>query len=302
MDAGCPNEAQVKSPHSARCETNVLKSQPADSGWLARLRLDYIFSAGRTCLSRKTHTGPLAVQKSLYPEGQAVCHTLILHPPGGIVGNDALDIGVKLSAQSQALITTPGAAKWYRYTGAAATQRLAVSVDAGAMLEWLPQETIMFNGAIAKLHAAIDLAEGGNYLGWDILCLGRIAAGEKFDAGELRRTTDISIAGELLWSDRCRLGGGSALLESPVALAGAPVSGIMIAAGKNIPAELLARCRTVTVEAPARAGISAMPNILVARYVGHSCERARRYFTALWLELRPFLAGRAAVLPRIWNT
>ncbi len=300
MAAGCLIETQVQVPHSACRETRALKSPTA--GWLAQLRLEYANGDGRTHLSRNVHKGPLAVQKSLYPEGPAVCHTLILHPPGGIVGNDMLDIAVRLQPGSRVLITMPSAAKWYRSLGAAATQRLDVSVGADAMLEWLPQETIMFNGAIAKMHAAIDLAEGGNYLGWDILCLGRTAAGEKFDVGDIHQTTDISIAGKLVWSEHCRLGGGSLLLGSPVAMAGAPVSGIMLAAGQNIPAERLARCRAVMVETPARVGVSAMPNILVARYVGYSCEQARSYFIELWRELRPLIAGRAAVSPRVWST
>ncbi len=302
MDATRPIDVQVPVPHPACSESPISRNPAATSGWIARLRLEYAVSAGRTRLGRKSHTGPLAVQKSLYPEGPAVCHTLILHPPGGIVGNDTLDVGIELEAGSQVLITMPGASKWYRSLGAAATQRLHVHVEPDATLEWLPQETIMFNGAVAKLHAAIDLVEGGNYLGWDILCLGRTAAGEKFDAGNIHQTTDISIAGEPVWCERCRLSGGSPLLQSPAALAGAPINGIMIAAGKNIPAPLLAQCREIRVDIPARAGISAMPNLLVARYVGHSCEQAKRYFIALWQQLRPWLAGRTAVLPRIWST
>jgi urease accessory protein len=302
MHAGSVIQALVQIPHSARRQINALKVAPAKSGWSARLSLQYAFGDGRTHLSAKAHCGPLAVQKSLYPEGPRVCHTLILHPPGGIVGGDALDVGVNLQTGSQTLITTPGAAKWYRSTGATATQRLNLNVDTDAILEWLPQETIVFNGAVAKLHAAIDLAEGGNYLGWDILCLGRTAAGEKFDSGSFYQTTDISIAGTLAWSERCNLKGGSHMLASAAALANAPISGILIAAGKSIPADLLARCRAVTVETPARCGISAMPRVLVARYVGHSCELAKRYFIALWREIRPALTARPAVLPRIWST
>jgi urease accessory protein len=225
-----------------------------------------------------------------------------LHPPGGIVGNDTLDVGVKLNAGSQVLVTMPGASKWYRSQGAAATQRLSINVDPDATLEWLPPETIIFNGAAAKMYTAIELAAGGNYLGWDILCLGRTASGEKFDAGDIHQTMDISIAGELVWGERCRLSGGAALLESPVGLAGAPVSAVMIAAGESIPGELLAQCRAIAADAAARTGISTMPNILVARYVGHSSEQAKRYFVALWQVLRPFFTGRAAVPPRIWNT
>ncbi len=238
----------------------------------------------------------------LYPEGPAICHTLILHPPGGIVGSDILEVGVKLNAGSQVLVTMPGASKWYRSQGAAAAQRLSINVGPAAVLEWLPPETIIYNGAAAKLYTAIDLVGGGNYLGWDILCLGRTASGEKFDAGDIHQTTDISIAGEPVWGERCRLSGGSALLESPVGLAGAPVSAVMIAAGKSVPGELLAQCRAIAAEAAARTGISAMPNILVARYVGRSSEQAKRYFVALWQVLRPFFSGRAAVPPRIWKT
>jgi urease accessory protein len=134
------------------------------------------------------------------------------------------------------------------------------------------------------------------------MCLGRSGSGETFNTGVIHQTTDISIGNELIWSDRCRMSGASALLTSPVGLAGAPVSGIMIAAGKNIPAALLAQCREVMVDAPARVGISVMPSILVARYVGASCEQAKGYFIELWRQLRPFLAGRSAVLPRIWST
>jgi urease accessory protein len=196
----------------------------------------------------------------------------------------------------------PGAAKWYRSSGAEAALALNLEVAAGAALEWLPQETIVYNGARAKLNTDIALAAGASYIGWEILCLGRTAAGEKFDTGHLHQTMNISVNGELCWSERCRLAGGSSMLTSNAALAGAPVSGIMVAAGRNIPAHLLADCRAVAVEAGALAGISAMPQILVARYLGHSCQQAKQYFIALWQVLRPFMSGRAAVLPRIWST
>src|SRR4029077_2216508 len=113
-------------------------------GWHGRLELEYACANGRTTLVGKTHSGPLAVQKTLYPEGPAVCHTLILHPPGGIVGNDALDVAIKINAGSQRLITMPGASKWYRSSlNTAATQSWSISIGRDASLEWLPPETIM---------------------------------------------------------------------------------------------------------------------------------------------------------------
>ena len=275
---------------------------PARAGWQARLQLEYAVVRARTALTRRTHSGPLLIQKALYPEGADVCHTLILHPPGGIAGNDTLAVDVKLKTGAQVLITMPGATKWYRTQDAAATQRIDVSVDAGAALEWLPPETIVFDRAAVRMHTAINVAAGGAYLGWEILCLGRTASGETFAAGDIRQTTEISVAGELQWSERCRLDGGSTLLTSKAGLGGAPVSAIMLAAGKTVAPELVAQCRAVKFDGPARSGITAMPNIFVARYLGHSSEQAKCYFIDLWRLLRPQFTGRAAVTPRIWTT
>ena len=271
-------------------------------GWRASIALEYACVDGRTVLTRRIHSGPLAVQKSLYPEGAAVCHTLILHPPGGIVGADTLGLDVGLRAGAHVLVTMPGAGKWYRSAGAAAAQQLVIDIGPGATLEWLPPETIAFNGARAQARTAVRIAAGGTYLGWDIWCLGRAASGEKFDYGSIHQTTDMTLEGELIWSERCRLGGGSHLLRSAAGLHGAPVSALMLAAGRSVPAALLAQCRAIPLEAPARSGITAMPNVLAARYIGHSGEQAKNYFIAVWRVLRPFFSGRAAATPRIWNT
>jgi urease accessory protein len=292
----------VKSGEAAVLIEPELLELRAHDGWAACLQLEYALVSGRTALTRRAHSGPLTVQKALYPEGHEVCHTLILHPPGGIAGSDTLEIDLKLQAGAQVLITMPGATKWYRTSAAAATQRLKVAVDAGAVLEWLPPETILFDRASAHMHTSVELAPGGGYLGWEILCLGRTASGETFDAGDIRQTTEISVAGELVWSERCRLDGGSPLLASPAGLAGAPVSAIMLAAGRRVAPELVAQCREVRLDGTARCGITAMPDIFIARYVGPSSEQAKCYFIELWRLLRPYFTGRAAVTPRIWTT
>ena len=273
----------------------------ASRGWLARLQLEYVRTERGTHLQRKSHIGPLHVQKTLFPEGAAVCHTLILHPPGGIAGNDRLEVDLTLNANAHALITMPGATKWYRTTDAPAMQRLNIKIAAGAVLEWLPPETIVFDHAAARMQTSIELA-GGCYIGWEVLCLGRSASGEKYAAGDIRQTTEISSAGKLLWSERCRLNGGSRLLASPAGLGGAPVSALMIAAGRTAAPELVAKCRELKLDGGARHGITAMPEILVARYLGHSSEQAKCYFVDLWRLLRPFFGGRDAVTPRIWTT
>src|SRR5271166_1361303 len=118
----------------------------ASAGWRGELALAYERSGKRTVLVRRAHRGPLVVQKALYPEGEAVCQSVILHPPAGIVGGDQLALEVDVGDGAWAQLTTPGAAKWYRSAGPRAQQTLAFSVRAKATLEWLPQETIIFDG------------------------------------------------------------------------------------------------------------------------------------------------------------
>jgi urease accessory protein len=270
--------------------------------WDARLDLAYARRGERTVLARREHRGPLRVQRDLYPEGEGTCHTIIVHPPGGIAGGDRLALGVELGAGSRALLTTPGAGKWYRTDGAAAGQTLAFDVQAGASLEWLPMEGIVFNGAVADMQTTVNLAAGATYLGWEILCLGRTASGERFERGRLRTRTELRRDGRRLWLEQGCLDGGDPLMASPVGLAGHTVCGTLVAAGRDIPLEMLAACRAVPAGDGAVGGITRLPGVCVARWLGDASEDARRWFASLWTILRPALHGGAAAAPRIWAT
>lgn len=243
------------------------------------------------------------MQKALYPEGPAVCHAIVLHPPAGIAGGDQLDIRIELDSAAHALLTTPGAGKWYRSGGALATQRLRVKVGAGATLEWLPQESIVFSGALAGMQSTIELAPGARFVGTETICFGRRASGESFDRGSLRLATDIRLGGRPLWRERGVIDGGSPLLAAPIGLAGFSVCSTVIAAGTGVDAAALAACRQVVpTEAGAQWGVTAMPQIFVGRYLGHSSEAARAWFVELWRAIRPAFVAREMVVPRIWNT
>ncbi len=270
--------------------------------WEAWLALEYEKRAERSVLARRGHGGPLRVQRDLYPEGQGTCHTIVVHPPGGIAGGDSLSIGAKLGPHSAALLTTPGAGKWYRTQGAAARQSLDFEVSAGASLEWLPQETILFDGAVADMKTSVRLAGDGVYTGWEILCFGRAASGQKFASGLLSQKTDIVADGALLWSERARVSGDDPLFASPVGLAGRGVCATLLAAGRDVSNEVLAACREVPAGAGALAGVTRLPRLVIARWLGDSGEDARRYFSALWAVLRPAIRQREAVEPRIWST
>ena len=275
---------------------------PPAREWLARLRLGYALRGACTTLVRREHLGPLRVQRPFYPEGPEVCHTYLLHPPAGIAAGDRIEAAVSVEEGAHVLLTTPGAAKWYRSAGAWATQDVEISVGADASIEWLPQETILFCGARAAAGLRVDLAPGATFLGWEITCLGRVAAGERFAAGHFRQQMQIVQTGVCRWHERGDLVGGSRLLTSPVGLRGCPISGLLLAAGGDAGNELIAACRAIGVEPGALCGITAMPGVLAVRYLGQSSERAMRYFRALWGVLRPAMLRRPACPPRIWAT
>jgi urease accessory protein len=270
------------------------------TAWHAELHLGFARSGERTVLVENRHRGPLRVQKALYPEGDAVCQAIVLHPPSGIAGGDHLAISVEVDSAAHAQLTTPGAGKWYRSGGAEASQIMNFNVGEKATLEWLPQETIIFDGARARMETRVALAADSHFIGWDILCLGRAAAGERFEQGRFDLFFRIDRGNRPIWLERGGFVGCDPMLSSPAGWAGATVCGTLFAAFRHTP-ELLAACREIGPADGANHGLTALPGILVARYLGDSSEAARLWFARLWKIIRPVCCGRPAILPRIWN-
>jgi urease accessory protein len=277
-------------------------ASPRPSAWEAHLHLDVQRVGARSVLVRREHRGPLVVQKPFYPEGDGCAHLVVVHPPGGIAAGDLLDIEVEVGDRAHALLTTPGAAKWYKCASEIAQQRVRFAIAGSAIAEWLPQENIFFDGARANLDTTIDLAPEASFAGWEILCFGRRASGEQFRHGRLRQRTRIRRAGALLWFENGSLQGSDPLLNSLVGLAGYSVSGTFLVASEAVVALPLALLRVVSVQRDARCGITRLPQVLVARYLGDSAEEAKAYFVSLWTLLRPGLCEREACPPRIWRT
>jgi urease accessory protein len=270
----------------------------AANAWHASLRLRFADDAGTTRLVERAHRGPLRVQKALYPEGARVCHAIIVHPPGGVVGGDSLAIDIAAAPNAHAFLTTPGAAKWYRANGHVSRQRVQIAAGAGAVVEWLPQETIFYDDACVELDHTVELADDACYIGAEILCLGRRASGETYASGRIRQRTAIRRGGKLLWWEQGVLAGGGDTMRSPLGLGGASVCATLLAVGAPLPAALLAQLRALD---PALA-MSQVKSVFVARYLGDDSETARRTMAGVWQALRPHLLGCEAPLPRIWNT
>ena len=266
--------------------------------WHAELELGYARFGDTTRPVQRRHLGPLRVQKHLYAEGPQVCQHIIVHPPGGIAGGDRLDIRASVGSDAWAQLTSPGAAKWYRAAGPA-YQTLELNVAAGATLEWLPQETIVFSAAQAELSTRIELQGDARLFYWDIVALGRPASDERFDLGHFQSRLEIRRDGQLLWHERQRIVGGDGLLDSPIGLDGQPVFATLLVTGEIAP-ELLETCRSLPHAV--RGDLTQLPGLLVARCLAGEALQARAWLIALWRLLRPALLGREALPPRIWST
>jgi urease accessory protein len=272
---------------------------PTRDHWRATLALGFADDRGTTRLVERSHFGPLRVQKPLYPEHPSVCHAIVVHPPGGVVGGDQLAITANVGDHAHAFVTTPGAAKWYRANGHVSRQALKLQAGAGAALEWLPQETIFFNGADVGLDTEVNLEADASFITADILCFGRTASGERFDHGRVAQRMQLRRGGKLVWFEQGALCGGGAGMTGPLGLNGRTVCATLLAVGRQASAACVQALRE---EASPQFGVTQMKSVLVARYIGDSSQEARRLMHRAWQLLRPALLDREAVTPRIWNT
>ncbi len=272
--------------------------------WHASLSLDYTLEAGRS-VTRFVHDGPLRVLQSLYPEGDAVCHNVLVHPPGGLVGGDTLDMRVALGCGAHGLVTTPGATRFYRSQGERAVQRAQLSLAAGARLEWLPLEAILYSGCQAENHLIFDLAPGAELIAWDIAALGLPHADQAFSRGRLCQ--HIEMPG--VWLERGVLDADDKrLLASPLGLAGQHcMASIFFAAGSALDRprrELALDAARLVLQDHAlkpNAGVtSPNPQLLVLRVLAPQVEPAMDLLKKVWAVWRQALWKQAAVRPRIW--
>jgi len=279
-------------------------------GWRGELTLGFASVDGATLIDHRAHRGPLTIQRPFYPEAphepegsaRQVCHVYLLHPPGGMVGGDELRVDVRVAAGAHALVTTPAAGKAYRTTGAPVTQTQTLHVAAGGALEWLPQETIVYDGAIATLDTRVELAPGARFIGAETICFGLPARGEAFARGTCRQRFTVTRGGRPLFVERGRFDGGGAVHEQRWGLGGATVMSLL-AAYPAPPEAIVDEIRAVApTNGEGLGSATILGDGLICRYAGRSAERARAFLHAVWKLLRPPVFGRAAVAPRIWAT
>jgi urease accessory protein len=273
--------------------------------WNATLELDYTHHADKT-VAHFRHSGPLRILQSLYPEGPGICHNVIVHPPGGLVGGDTLDLVFTAGAGAHGLITTPGATRFYRSTGETALQRTRLSLQAGARLEWLPLEAICYSGSLAENRLSLELAPGAELIGWDVTALGLPAANQPFERG--RFVQHIEMPG--VWLERARIDAAdSLLLNSPLGLAGQRcMASLFFVAGSKLERQRRQQvldCARAIIETHAlcaSAGATSPDGqIVVVRVLAPLVEPAMGLLKLLWQAWRAHLWQLPAATPRIWS-
>jgi len=274
--------------------------------WHGRLSLHYRRDGERT-IAHDRHEGPLRVLQRLYPEGPGICHHVLVHPPGGVVGGDELDIEARLDPGAHALVTTPGATRFYRSSGASAAQRAALHVADGARLEWLPLESIAYSGCRAENRVRLELAPGAEAIGWDVLALGLPAAGEPFAAGVFSQ--HIELPGR--WLERGRIAADDArLLDSALGLAGQRVmatawfaSGTALSDARREGLLGAARdCAAASPLAPRCGVTSPQESVVVLRALAARVEPAMALLQQVRAAWRRHAWALAPNAPRIWQT
>jgi urease accessory protein len=274
----------------------------ADVRWPATLALTARLD-GDTTRVHARHEGPLRLLKTLYPEGPGVAHAVLVHPPGGLVGGDRLDIQLDVQAGAHLLVTTPAATRFYRSIAGEAAQVVRAQVAAGATLEWVPLETLAYPGCEGRNEVRVELEAGARLLASEVLGLGLPAANEPFGTGRLLQ--HLEIAGQ--WLDRGWLDAQDrALLDGPCGLAGQRVIGTLALAQTEPPAgldELLERSRSLLAALP-RSGVthlrSAHGSVLLARVLGTEVEAVSLPLQALRTVWREALWGQNGAAPRLW--
>jgi urease accessory protein len=273
-------------------------------GWHARLSLKLRLEAGR-CVVRFEHEGPLRILQTLYPEGDAISHNVLVHPPSGLVGGDTLDLDLHAGPGSHGLVTTPGAARFYRSQGEAAVQRTRITLEEGARFEWLPLEAICYSGCLAQNHLTMDLAPGAELIGWDVTALGLPEARLPFEQGSLLQHLELRDA----WLERGRIAASDArLMDGPLGLMGHRcIATLFLASGSDLARarreEILNLAREIIASHSlcALAGATAPgPRVIVVRALAPLVEPALGLLKAIRSAWRPALWGLAATQPRTW--
>ncbi|OBT10129.1 urease accessory protein ureD [Vibrio sp. UCD-FRSSP16_10] len=283
--------------------------QDLHDGWKAELGLVFTQRGDKTVLKHRFQRGPLAIQRPLYPDG-STCHTYLLHPPGGVVGGDSLNIDVTLEPDAQAFITTPGATKFYRSNQKYAHQTQKLTVKSGARLEWFPQENIFFPYAHSRLDTQVYLDSNAQFWGWEMHCFGRPALNEVFGHGHLVGKTEIFINKKRVLTEGLNFYGGDKLMINKGMISYPLIATLYVKSDDIQLVELVQNLLSIRAEEAQQlsgkpklvVGVTQLEHLLIVRALGFWSEDLIGALSEVWQLTRQQLTGVSPDLPRIWAT
>ena len=282
--------------------------KPAVQYWFAQLELGFKGAENRTVLEHRKHHGPVRVQKMLWPEKTGVCHAIIVHPPAGIAGGDHLTFQMSAEQAAHALVTTPGAGKWYKTNQKQAFQHIDITVKDASIFEWLPQETMLFNGAHANSETRVILEDAASFIGWDMLVLGCQARHETFIEGSYQNRFQLYRNNKLLVTDRLSFSGNDRWLSSCLGMNGHAVMASFWAVppekfrSKFYLDQQIDQIRELIMRMDIKVTLTLLDDVVTARYLGDDVRQCHDAFAAIRAKLRRDWFDLDEEFPRIWRT
>ncbi|WP_159715168.1 urease accessory protein UreD [Blochmannia endosymbiont of Camponotus nipponensis] len=267
-------------------------------GWLGELELNFAVRKGRSVLTKCKHVGPFYVKKSFYSDNDNTPHVYLLHPPGGLVGGDKLMLDVQLESGSRALLTTPGAAKFYSSNGMCAVQKNTFKLEGNTAFEWVPQSSIFFPKTKAKVDTTFIIEQGSKVISFEMLHFGNVSLGADVYPEEVDICLNVFLYNSVGLQERLRIN----KLNCVIKLGGFQISALLFA----IPSdeEILNKVRKLitSVKHFQIGGATLLDEILVVRLLGNDNQYLKSLLHCIWYTIRPVIIGREVTVPRIWST
>ena len=257
----------------------------------AEARASFARVGARTEPERLFETGGLRWR---FPRSSSPCEAAIVNTGGGVAGGDSYSVKLMLGEGAEVEATTPSAERIYRSDGAAAAIATRLTLAPGAHLFWLPQETLMFEGARLERRLEVDTSGEASFIVAETLVFGRLAMGESRIDATLRDSWRVRRDGRLVFADETRLEHAGATLERKAVGAGARALSTIVASAPDIEARLPdLRAALDAAGSDIESGASAFDGLIVVRLLGASSDRLRAGLIASIVAL----GGRK---PRLW--
>jgi len=257
---------------------------------------------GHAALSHLFQRQPIRILCPAQPADEPPLAAVIT-TSGGLVGGDRIDVIARVGEGASAVVIAQAAEKIYRSTGADCQIRVDLTAEADSWLEWLPQETILFDQSRLRRRTVLNVAPTATALAGEMLVFGRLASGEVFRHGLLRDAWEIRRDGRLIWADALQLDGNIVgQLDNPAAFDGARAMATAVVVCDD-PGRFLELARDITEsdDGDLRQAATVVNGVLLLRWMGPDAQAVRHAFGQGWSILRQEIGGYTARLPRLWH-